>query len=70
MKQGSFSILGMFLIGTLFSGCALSMDAQDIVSGLNTLPLLMNKITGDTTMTVAYDPADATSKADAENIKK
>ncbi len=63
----------------LYSACALLMtlpvgaratELADVNAGLNTLSQLMNKITGDTIMAVVYDPANATSVADAQEIKK
>lgn len=48
---------------------AMATDQLDVSVGLKTLPLLTNKITGQATMAIVFDPANAASKADADAVK-
>lgn len=68
------NFLKLIIVLVLFLGSASSpayaTDHLDIVTGLNTLPFLISKISGDITMAVVYDPTNPLSKADADNIKK
>lgn len=57
-------------LGVLFSTPSFATEQKDIIVGLKALPLLINKIPGDANMAVVYDPANAASKTDADNIKK
>ena len=61
--------LFVFLLMEILPFIALATDSLDITSGLNTLPLLVDKITGDTTIGIAYNPLSSTSASDAHNIK-
>jgi hypothetical protein len=42
---------------------------SDLAVGVNTLPLLVDRITGTVTLAIVYDPANAASKQEAEGIK-
>ena len=66
----SFMAVCTLVLGVSFSAPAQAVEKSDIEAGLRTLPLLLNKITGDTTIAIVYDPADAASVADAEKIEK
>jgi hypothetical protein len=44
-------------------------DQKDLVVGLKTFPLLDNKITGTAAAAIIFDPANPSSKADADSIK-
>ncbi len=57
------------LVICLLSLPALATEQSDIDASLKALPLLINKISGDATMAIVYDPADATSKNDAQAIQ-
>ncbi len=65
--------LSVFLFSLTFAvalpNVASATERADIVAGLNALPLLTSKLTGDITMAVIYDPADAVSSAEATGIK-
>jgi len=69
-SRALFYIARALVLGMMVSSPAFATERLDIVSGLNTLPLLINKITGDTTMAIVYDPASTSSKSDADGIKK
>ncbi|MDP9127182.1 MAG: hypothetical protein M3N08_02825 [Pseudomonadota bacterium] len=47
----------------------LATERQDIVAGLDTLPMMVDKISGDVTMAIIFDAAIPASKADADNVK-
>jgi hypothetical protein len=63
-----FVSIGVCLI--FFCATANATDQLDLSTGLKTLLLMTNKIPNPATVAVIYDPADATSKEDAEVIKK
>ena len=44
-------------------------DQADLTVGIKTLPLLVDRITGTTTMAIIYDPANPASKSEADEIK-
>jgi len=48
---------------------AKATDQLDVSVGLKTFPLLTNKITGQATMAIVFDPANAASKSDADAVK-
>jgi hypothetical protein len=62
-------ILTLLYILIIIPLCACATEKIDILSGLNTLPLLINKINGDTTIAIVFDSTDSPSRADAFRIK-
>jgi hypothetical protein len=71
--MNSKTILGalaaLFFVAMIASP-AKATDRPDIVAGLGTFPLMTDKISGDVTLGIIYDPTLMSSKSDAENIKK
>src|SRR4051812_992719 len=65
----SFMVVCILVFGACFPALVHATERSDIEAGLRTLPLLLNKITGDTTIAIVYDPADPASMADAEKIE-
>jgi hypothetical protein len=66
----SLGAMAALFLGVALADPAAATEPLDIQVGLKALPLLTTKITGEATMAVVYDPANAASKADAEGIKK
>jgi len=60
------AIVGML---SVVSFSAQATDQKDLTIGLKTFPLLENKIVGNAVAAIIYDPANPSSKADAEAIR-
>jgi hypothetical protein len=64
--------LTFFLALSLFSSptsVLAATDKEDLLVGMKLLPLLSNKITDTVTFAIVFDPANASSKREAEGIK-
>lgn len=63
-------IFSIFFCCMAFSAPAFAVtDKADITVGMKTLPLLTTKITGTVTLAIVFDPANAESKTEAQEIK-
>src|SRR5262249_34961014 len=57
-------------IGWLFAyPCSAETNQKDLVVGMKTLPLLVNKIVGSATVAIVFDPANPASRSEANSIK-
>ncbi|MDD5587409.1 MAG: hypothetical protein PHY92_10740 [Alphaproteobacteria bacterium] len=68
MRQYYVAVAVCFLV-LFLSFPAWATDKTDLTVGLKTTPLLINKITGTAAMAVVFDPSNAASKAEADEIK-
>ncbi len=57
------------LLALLLATPAMATDQLDLSVGLKTLPLLNDKLSGSAVMAVIYDPANAESKSEADDVK-
>jgi hypothetical protein len=60
----------VIVFGLVLAHPAAATNWLDLSVAFKTLPLLTNKITGDATVAVIYDPMYTATKSDAEAIKK
>lgn len=66
--RGIALLLAVMILALPGAG-SFAMDKLDLAIGMKTLPLLNNQITGNIKVAILYDPAKASSKQEAENIK-
>lgn len=66
LALGTICALAFGLLAAYPAGAT---DKLDLSVALKTLPLLTNKIASPATVAIIYDPANAESKSDAEEIK-
>lgn len=61
--------LSIFVSSLIFALPAIAADKADLLVGMKILPLLAEKVTGPTTFAVIFDPANISSRHDAEGVK-
>ncbi|MDE3060925.1 MAG: hypothetical protein KGJ06_07930 [Pseudomonadota bacterium] len=62
------SVAVALIAGLLATPALADTSRADLSLGMKTLPLLANKITGETTLAILFDPANPDSKTEAEHI--